>query len=64
MKKLILLLMLVAGPVFGSPAEDATECFQAELDLWEATKGRLPTDDEADLIIDMCMKKAYEEAKK
>ena len=31
-------------------------CFQAEMDLFERVKGRLPNADEADLVIDACMK--------
>ena len=47
-----------------SPAERAAlTCLQNEVDLYEARKGRLPTDDEADLIIDACMEK-YNHVKK
>lgn len=45
------------------PSEVARQCFQVELDLYERVKGRLPTPDEADLIIDNCMG-AYENARK
>lgn len=31
-------------------------CFQTELDLFEQVRGRLPSPDEADLVIDACMK--------
>lgn len=59
----LLFAVLFGGPVFGlTPQEAATRCFQIELNLWESVRGRLPTDDEADLIVDVCMLK-YEEAK-
>jgi hypothetical protein len=32
----------------------AQNCFDQEMDLFEHARGRLPTDDEADLIIDAC----------
>lgn len=32
----------------------AQNCFDQEMALFERVKGRLPTDDEADLIIDAC----------
>lgn len=32
----------------------AQSCFDRELELFESTKGRLPTDEEADYIIDAC----------
>lgn len=42
----------------------SSECLERELALWEKEKQRLPSPDEADLIIDMCVKQAYEQAKK
>lgn len=32
----------------------AQNCFDQEMSLFESTKGRLPTDEEADFIIDAC----------
>lgn len=34
--------------------EYAQSCFDRELALWESQRGRLPTDEEADFIIDAC----------
>jgi hypothetical protein len=42
----------------------ALTCFQTEVELYEATKGRLPDADEADLIVDYCMRKYDETLKK
>lgn len=53
----ILLAVTLTWAQSGSPANLALTCFQHELDLWEATRGRLPSADEADLIVDMCMEK-------
>lgn len=47
-------------PEYANVSRVAKQCFQNEVDLFEQIKGRLPTDDEADLIIDMCIKRAYE----
>lgn len=40
-------------------SKTAQICMEQELDMWEQERGRLPTADEADLIIDMCVAKAF-----
>lgn len=40
-----------------TPERAALTCFQHELDLYEARHGRLPSADQADLMIDYCMEK-------
>lgn len=42
----------------------ASDCLERELNLWERERGRLPNSEEADLIIDMCVKKAFEKEPK
>ena len=37
-------------------ASNVENCFQAEVNLFEQMRGRLPNPDEADLFIDACMK--------
>jgi hypothetical protein len=41
----------------------SSDCLERELELWEKNKGRLPNAEEADLIIDMCVKRAYDTEK-
>lgn len=65
--------MTLLIPIFTNAAEisksketfiaNTSICFSQELDLFEKTKGRLPTDDEADLIIDYCVNRKYDEKK-
>ncbi len=49
--------LLLSLPTYAAPQPKVANCFTYEVDLYVATKGRLPTDDEADLLIDFCMAK-------
>ena len=40
-------------------ASSMESCFQAEVNLFEQLRGRLPNADEADLFIDACMKLSH-----
>lgn len=42
----------------------AAQCLDHEVDLFESVKGRLPNPYEADLIVDMCVKLAFEKEPK
>ena len=61
---LLILLLPFKSNAESGPREKANECMARELDLWEANKGRLPTNNEADLIVDFCVKQAYVNEKK
>lgn len=60
--------LLTAALALGASPEKskaiATDCLDRELDLWERERGRLPNGEEADLIIEMCVKQAFEKEPK
>ena len=63
MKLVIIYGVLLCVTAVATPRRFASECLDAELDMWEAERGALPGPDEADLIIEMCVKQAFEKQK-
>lgn len=62
---MILRLLLTAALTWAQSAPEVAvrKCFQIQVDFYEATKGRLPDPDEADLIVDLCMQQYNETLK-
>jgi hypothetical protein len=46
------------------PRTIASDCLERALDEWERERGRLPTSEEADLLIEACVKEAFEKEPK
>lgn len=67
MKIIVSSLLLVSITVSGAPKDPgpiASDCLERELDLWEKQRGRLPTSEEADLLIEACVKEAFKKEPK